>query len=52
MGAYARAGVLASGAGSIDAAVTLLTEHGDARILVLSLGGIPVLDGSAALLSR
>lgn len=38
-------GVLASAAGSIDASVTLLVERGEARILVLSLGGIPVLDG-------
>jgi len=38
-------GVLVTAAGSIDAAVTLLVEHGDARILVLTLGGIPVLDG-------
>lgn len=38
-------GVLVTAAGSIDAAVTLLVEHGDVRILVLTLGGIPVLDG-------
>ena len=38
-------GVLATSSGNIDASVTLLVSGRDAAILVLSLGGIPVLDG-------
>jgi hypothetical protein len=38
-------GMLVSSAGSIDANVTLLVERGEPSILVLSLAGVPVLDG-------
>lgn len=38
-------GVLMTGAGAIEARYTLLVDGKDARILVLSLAGVPVLDG-------
>jgi hypothetical protein len=38
-------GVITGHAGSINAKVTLLVSSGDARILVLTLAGVPVLNG-------
>jgi hypothetical protein len=38
-------GLLMTGAGVIEASYTLLVDGQDARILVLSLAGVPVLDG-------
>jgi hypothetical protein len=38
-------GVITGHAGSINAKITLLVSSGDARILVLALAGVPVLDG-------
>jgi hypothetical protein len=41
-------GLLMTGSGAIEARYTLLVNGKDARILVLSLGGVPVLDGVSA----
>jgi hypothetical protein len=38
-------GVITGRAGSINARITLLVSDGDARILVLALAGVPVLNG-------
>lgn len=41
-------GVITGHAGSINAKITLLVSDGDARILVLVLAGVPVLNGVTA----